>query len=74
MEGLERWDNLWKELERHQVMGEEGLVEVIESLVKHIVEAIYWRVCAWIWTHHAILVGGKRVCVLKFMMEIDGLI
>lgn len=58
MEGLKRRDNLWKELERHEVMGDEGLVKVIESLVKDVVETIYGGVR----THHA-KVGEKRVIV-----------
>lgn len=55
MEGLERGDDLWKELEWHEGgVGEEGLVEFIESLCEEVVEATHGSVSA----HHAIAIAS----------------
>ena len=58
MEGLEGWEDLWNELDWHEVMGEEGLVKLIESLSEEVVEAIDRGVCAWRTTHHERLKGS----------------
>lgn len=48
-------------------MRDEGLVEVIESLVKHVVEAIYGRIR----THHA---SKDCTCVCVKVYDGDGFI